>query len=278
MIFLVVEEHFDEPKPLDISFANVTKYPCFSSHDPTIWESTRNIGVPWMEVESKFMSIICQTKVGSQLKQDVLDRFDTIIEFVIEFTKKPDFTPFRIVFDLELPGNESICGYPIFLLEEDLVIFDVFTPSTQLFKLIYYFFALAFPEKCLPEEADNILCHVGTCLVFQKYFPKESPIDFSQFLVPHAFTELYSLVTKFGIKPYQDAIRKVWEAYFLKTNAPNQNWVQFLNLLTLSTRVDLSHLIPKSLKNFKTPSKMNFTETSSDTLRSFLLTKVDSLE
>lgn len=104
--------------------------------DPDIWEKTKNINVPWGELDT---GKIIFTLPSSKLREisdfnKVKDVYDVILNGISCFMSCLPNKKYRIVFDIETLDDEF--AYPIFLNidEIDHVLIEIDHPTAELFE------------------------------------------------------------------------------------------------------------------------------------------------
>jgi hypothetical protein len=130
---------------------------------------------------------------------------DFLLESVIEFTADSPDRRHRIVFDVELPANVPICGYPIVLGYDSIrPILIVDGPSADLFCLLMFVGVLALPQQFFNEVDETCLAALAANVAMSRRWPTQSIIGEVDELPP----KFRNLLIEYGELRDEDAMMK----------------------------------------------------------------------
>ena len=269
----IVYVESDESKNVDITFSGLCKYPRYSIRKDT-WTNTKNINVPWGEIELKTLTITLPSKFMKEI-EDIGQTVQTLEETIqrsIGFIGIKMCRCRRIIFDVDLLTECPVYGEIIYLLVDDLPnAINVTKPSKEFFRFINLITASSIPENTLDDDALVALATVSTCHCFLDMFPESNPLDFIEFnqQIPQLFKLLYRLSKK-RPEAFSKGVSNHMMHRYSAGISKQDLWAAFVNHLKEVTSDRLVDLDDR----FKMTRMLE--SNSSDYLKRYALTEIDN--
>jgi hypothetical protein len=230
-------------------FTNCCKYPRWLCNDLQVWEDTKDIQVPWGEVDSG--------PIIFTLPSDVIRRIDDF-SFLAEFyTRVCDslsrflaYSPVRahrLVFDMEAPGGGAQYSYPLLRLMDsiDEIIFGIKRPSVRLFEAVSLIGLGSMREGSLDIDTETAIATVAAALTFRKLFPDFDPLHFNGLALPQLFSEFWTITLDFPdlisrmMPKFQDPNHEV-------VGRPEDMWVAFVEEMSKAAKYNFRKFLERT--------------------------------
>lgn len=256
---------------IKLNFKHFLQYPRYVSNELEIWNKTKEIQVPFGEIETKNLIITASSDSIRKLEpeiHEILTVFDKAISVIIQQMNFKMRFPFRIVLDIQLPNSMPTCSYPIVF--ESSTFLPLFSccnkPSDKLFAILNLIALVSLREDCFDAEVEMVLAEIATRKALKTVFPD---FDDSQISIS-SNRSLYATLDKIE-KDYPNIISKSL-AKFQDLNSPIPNfpedaWLDFVKEMCLNGQTDFvpqleeARPIPlnvsSSLQRLLSPSEMN---------------------
>lgn len=190
----------DDNYSLKFTFEGFSQYPRIQWDNPEIWESTKDIDVPWGELDVG--NVIFTLPTGKLKEIDnvpaIQKMFDLITQEISSFMAYSLDIPYRVIFDIQLSGPEPNSSYPlVFLMDSIDEIFHNNKPTKGLFSAVTYMGILSIKEETVDSTTEMALATLCSASIFQKIFPDFDPISFLGDSAPKLFLQLWEIHTNF---------------------------------------------------------------------------------
>ena len=228
---------------ISLVFSNVTRHPHYVEGKSNVWDSTKNYDVPWGELLFKTVCLTLPTKKLKAIKN--IKAFgaalDHLITNTLSFVGIRSTEIKRIVFDIDLPKNEPICGECIFM---DIEYFDALLQyqdsSTEILQLLTYICLHSIPMAFYDSEIELIISTLAACHSMIINWPDDPPVALIPFTPSKLFDNLWDLYSEKGVDPFAKAMQ------FLLNNKDISNateaWGFFIKKLETECKKKLGHL------------------------------------
>ncbi|OHT09371.1 hypothetical protein TRFO_21670 [Tritrichomonas foetus] len=242
------EDYCENNFTFDMTFSNFCKYPIYDFDNEDIWKETKNLDIPMSEIYMKNIIFTLPTEYIMKISNfDIIrDTFQLIICEIEKFHHYKVNHPFRIVFDIDLPENEPVCGYPMIFNITDInsILFDIEKPSKKLFQLVTFMSILYIKENCLDDTTESALSTVSASIVFQHLYEKFDPYRLMNGKVPLLFEEFWQIHTRLDQKLIPETLRIYQEN---EENgdivSPDDRWLTFVRTMCKIARKDLTKFL-----------------------------------
>ena len=266
-IVLVVSSTFSIVE-FDLKLTNVMQYPIY----PTNWDTLENKTVPYSEIVTKYVIFTVMTDLVEQTedKKGFADRIDHLMDQIVAFSGIKENRKVRVIFDVELPEDGELCGYPI-LLHNDTAHTLLLTsePTSELFSLAIFFAVLSLPENSLDNEHETSLAHLMACIAFSSLYPDVSPLDYSTMVLPPLFNRIWEIYNQYP-DGFVRAFRESRKQFLKEKKSSFDMWGLFVQELTMKCGESFQDLIEfKKKKNFNSHGVVM--STSSQSLQNYVL-------
>lgn len=250
IVYITVRElsENDETR-VKLKFNGFARHPRAVIGKPEVWEQSQNFEVPWGEMCSKTVIFTMPTeeirKVGDI--DAVLTHVDEIVSHVIEFMNASMNRPYRVVFDLQLPGNKAESEYPIVLDIKDLddIITNYNKPTVAMFELIARVALLSIREAYFDSLVENAISNLVACIIFNEFFPGFDPNIFKDYTFPPLFAELWVLhqhINKDLIKNLLSLSQAPDAPFF---DSDEDMWTQFVKDVSVIGKYNFTKLLER---------------------------------
>ncbi|KAH0794410.1 hypothetical protein GPJ56_001703 [Histomonas meleagridis] len=220
-----------ETLTIDLTFHNFCEHPIADYKDPSIWERTKNIQVPWGEIVAKDITFTVPTSKMLELDNfdKIFEKFNIIIQEVTNYIGYSPPKPYRIVFDIELPEDCPSCGYPLaFDLQDiDNILSNFDSPTTQLFTAVTMLTVVSILEDCFDHVTETAIATLAASVVFQKLFPGFDPLEFAGISLPTLFHELWE-IHNFDQTIIPKTLAKFQDPTHPISDVPEDMWISFV--------------------------------------------------
>ena len=256
---------------VQMTFHDMCRYPVWQNGS---WNDTEEFVAPFFEIATQ--NVIFTMPYESMITIPNIDEFvariDEMIGAVLEFTSDVPDKPFRVVFDVELPADGPVCGYPI-VMNYDMIegIISPDQPSPALMILLIYIGILSLPAEYFDEDIESSLAITAAAAVFLRYWPNESPLDFVTIPLPSMFSDIWAV---YGDEHDKTLLTKAMHRVRVKGQTMSEHehmWTVFVQeLKKLADGKDFQHLLPKKAEKVL-PAEALIMSMSSSNLQSYQL-------
>ena len=257
---------------VNITFTDVCKYPLWSEGG---WNGTETLEAPVMEIVTSYVVFTMPREYMEKIPDvsEFVMNIDSFIENVVHFTSYVPDKPFRVVFDVELPVEGPICGYPIVLSYETIDnIINNQNPTPGLFIMLMYIGILSLPADFFEDDIEASLATTATGVTFLKHWPDLSPLDYVTIPLPAMFSEIWAIYLNERDK---GLITRVLRRTRMRPPGKFDMWQVFVTELNkCSEGKDYGHLMPKR-SDKSPPSESVVMCMSSTSLQSYQLDDQD---
>ncbi|OHT03062.1 hypothetical protein TRFO_29622 [Tritrichomonas foetus] len=236
-IIYIVAEMLPDPtlSEVDIEFEGFGKHPQAIMEQPNVWKETKNLDVPWTELESSTFILTVPTKFLKEHESDIdsyFNIFDRLINEIMTFTSCNLIRPYRIVFDIELVNDEPGCSYPLVFSLDDLErILVVEQPTKQLFTLMTILTNISVRENCFDLSTETAIATVSACSAIKSVWPNSNPLVFLEGDTPGLFNELWDLHIHYDSTVLPKTLAVFQDPEFQIIDTPEDMWILFVREL-----------------------------------------------
>ena len=246
-IIYVSSEDIDV-EALELDFEGFSEYPRFCDSDPSVWERTKDIKVPFGEIE--LHSLIFTLPTSYMLKLDlpqISEKMSTMHQAIINFLNPTLLSPVRIVFDVEVASDKSSTGYPIVetidMIEPLLT--NLNKPNIELFNLLVRISITDIRENCFDPCKEKAFATVAACLAFKEVFPDFTIDKLPSIEKPKLFDELWTIHTKGNEEWIPKTLKKFQDHNYMLSNVPEDMWISFVRELCRIGEHDFTDILDK---------------------------------
>ena len=229
-------------------FSNCCFYPRVCDDDDSVWEATKDIPVPWGEVETPACIFTMPTEEIKKIEdfQVLSHKFAIISNKISDFMRFSHGFPYRIVFDVETSEESQSGGYPLVFLIEDIdqILHSWDKPTQQLFTTISVMSVMSLRENCFDQTTEVALSAVCSASVMKELFPDFTPeslgIEF-----PPLFDELWEIYTNCGANIIPDTLDTFQQPDYQLPEIPEDMWICFVRRLCEVAKIDFTKLLER---------------------------------
>jgi hypothetical protein len=230
------------------TFRNFCRYPQVDVSDPSVWEATKDLPVPWGEFVTPDVIITLPTEELRTLDFALLhEKFHVIVTAISEYLAYEPSAPYRIVFDVDLPGDDVSCGYPLvfFVKDIDMILRGFDEPSTGLFDAIRMMTVYSIREGCFDPLTETAIATIASAVVFEKLFPRVDVAALNGVMLPPMFNELWEIETNFpGV--ISRTLEKFQSPDYPIADVPEDMWIAFVRELCATGQRDFTKLLERT--------------------------------
>lgn len=174
----------DLPKPIKFAatLIDVARCPFYNIKKPKKWEKTMDNDVPWAEIEFQYIAFSVPSFIARQSPDlDNLASFlDEMVDVITRFYSNPLVSlHYRVVFDVELPTEGYVCGYPIVMdFAVAQAVFGEIRPSKELFQMLMLIGIYNLPENMFTNQFEIGLASASALYALSKKFPQIQPFEY----------------------------------------------------------------------------------------------------
>ena len=229
------------PRTVDFAFENFCRCPEWRFDHPELWDETKNLDVPWGEVEFANIIFTMPTKEMRKIKnfEKLGDFYNRITETVSKYLSFTISRAYRVIFDVEVPEPDA--PYPLFwnLDAIEATIFDFEKPSVALFDSITLLALSCFRYACVDSITETALSAIAAAVAFQAVYKDFDPLKFESLNLPVLFRELWIIHLRFPDLIPQ-ALAEMQSPDYLIRDCPEDNWIEFVKQLCKIGQLDFT--------------------------------------
>ena len=233
-----------EPRTVDFVFSNFCRCPEYKYDHPDLWNETKDLEVPWGEVE--FENILFTMPTVEMRKIENFEKlgafYNNLASQIADFMAFQITRPYRVVFDVEVPAPTEV-SYPLFWELEILpqVIFDYEKPTSELFRAVTLISIQSIREDCFDEKTEMALGALATAVVFTKIYPDFNPLEMNMEL-PHLFKEFWGIHQHLP-NVFTDTMRVFQSPDYHPYDVAEDMWIELVRELCRQGQADLTRLL-----------------------------------
>jgi hypothetical protein len=239
-------ETVSEQLTATFTFRNFCPYPRWLRDDPSVWEETCKIDVPWGEVDLGVLIFTLPTRIlVRELDFARLEEmYSKICESVARVLCYSITRAYRIVFDVELLPDDKWAGYPAMLSVDDIepIIFGVDNPSAELFKAVAGLGRMSIREDCFEPEIEIAIAAAAAALTLQQIYGAFDPLMSLGSDITTLFAQLWEIETSFeGL--LTTVMARFQDLEFNIDGQTDNVWAIFVNDLCRAARRDFTAML-----------------------------------
>jgi hypothetical protein len=250
IVYVAVHSGEEETEKVDILFKGFCQHPCFHYGDPSVWESTKNLEVPWGEL---CLENVVFTLPTTELKKIpdfgvVQKKFKDIVDGICRYVSWMPAQPYRFVFDVELADDSPSCGYPLVFPVEDIegILMSFDAPTPQLFSAVTLMTIVSIREGCFDQVTESGIATVATSVIFQELFPGFDPLEFEGIELPPMFLELWEIQKHCNPDIIPATLAKFQDPEAPVSDVPEDTWISFVREICRIGKMDFTGLLERS--------------------------------
>ncbi|KAH0793444.1 hypothetical protein GPJ56_002491 [Histomonas meleagridis] len=239
-----------KPPTIDLTFHNFCEHPIAIYSDPSAWERTKDIEVPWGEIVAKDITFTVPKSKMHELGKfdDIYQIFDVIIQEIKNYIGYCPPKPYRIIFDIELPDDCPSCGYPLVfdISDIDNILSHFDQPTTQLFTAVTMLAVVSIREGCFDQLTETAIATLAASAVFQKLFPGFDPLEFNGICLPTLFHELWEIHTSYDPELIPKTLERFQDPDHPILEVPEDKWISFVREICRVGGINFTHLLERA--------------------------------
>jgi hypothetical protein len=235
IVYVVASAAGAEAGPLEVKlvFRNVCQFPRWVAGSPEIWEKTKDIPVPWGEIDFGSIIFTLPTAHMRQIRdfQSIREKYEVVVNRVCQWMSYKPNKPYRIVFDIELPEDGPGFAYPSVLLVDAIpgILLAIEDPALDLFKAISLMAINSIREDCFDVVLETAIASMCAAVVFTDLYPAFDPFNFQDLSVPDLFAELWKIHQQVDAKLIPACLAKFQDPAYVVPEDQNQSWSDLLS-------------------------------------------------
>jgi hypothetical protein len=234
---------------LQCRFTNCCKYPRWLCDNLRVWEDTKDIQVPWGEIDLGPIIFTLPSDVIRRIGDFAFlaEFYTRICDSLSTFLAHSPVRAHRLVFDMEEPRHGARYSYPLLRLMDSIddIIFGIKGPSVGLFEAVALIGIGSIREEWLDTETETAIATVATAVTFRKLFPDFDPLQFSGLVLPQLFSGFWTITLDFPdlisrtMATFQDLEHEV-------VGLPEDMWVAFVAEMSTVARFNFSQFLQRT--------------------------------
>lgn len=255
LIYLTLDEEPLEQVVVEVEFSNVCMCPRYHHEHGNLWNETCKLDVPFGEIETGTVTFTVPSNVLRMIKSinEPVRRFDALVGEIHSFLASDIATNHRIVFDVDLPNDIPICGYPIVLpIEAAEIILLETAPTPELFSTLAFIGVMSMPLEDFSEDQETALANLAVVIAMRKFWPHENPLDYAPDIMTKYLDQLLNICTELGSDKVTDALQATKQVKEMGSQrSQNDYWMDFVKYLSIGCNRDLQELLELRQKTEK---------------------------
>lgn len=239
-----------EPQNESFKFENFCKYPRAICGDDSVWEETKDIEVPWGELDTGSVIFTMPSEHLRRISDfyEIKKKFDFISDTIYDFINIKQSKPFRVIFDVQLVDESPIPNYPLYFLIDsiDSILFNNNEPNQDMFRLTYLFALVLIKDNILDSQTESAISHVAASIVFQQLYPGFDPLQFTDIQMLPVFAELWEIHNKYDKTLLSRTLEKLQNSEYSVSEVPEEMWISFVREFCITGKCNFTKLLEKS--------------------------------
>jgi hypothetical protein len=232
-------------RTLTLRFDGFVAHPLADVRDPAAGERTRDVPLPWGELVTSGVVFTLPAQSMRGMDFALVDRqFAAIVGAVREYLAVEYATPYRFIFDVELPPEPS-GKYPLFFLISDiaLVMENWGAPSAELFQTVVLICSNSMREDVLDPRTELAVVAVAAAVAVRRLFPAFDPLGLEAVAPPDPlFRGLWEIQQSLP-RAIPDALAAMSES---RSRVESEMWIAFVQELCKTGQRDFTPLLEQS--------------------------------
>lgn len=248
-IYIAASEDLEGTATFDLTFQHFIKYPRWVYNDPKVWEETKDKKVPIGEIECENVIFTLPAKYMKLIDFEFLNKaMKVIVSNISSFMSKEVEKPFRVVFDIELPEDEPVCGYPIVYNITDIeeMIVNIQKPSAKLFDLSNLMAILSIREGCFDSTIEEAFASIASSNAFSKIYHDFNPFHLENVELPPLFEDLWEINKDFDASIIPKTLKKFQDPSYELLGVPEDTWIEFVREMCRIGQRDFTQVLERS--------------------------------
>lgn len=206
--FLTKKKNLEKSIKFTASFTDICKCPQYNIKKPKKWIKVMDNMVPWAEILCTHVIFTVPSQIARNSPS--LDNFAQFVDEMTIYIKNfllahLDDYQFRVVFDVELPKEGFICGYPIVLdINIAPIILGPIKPSKEIFLLFTLISLTTLPENVFTHKFEVALASTTTAFAFKKKWPDVDPLKYLEDNDNQLIRDFFKVLESKGESVFQD--------------------------------------------------------------------------
>lgn len=237
-----------EIEALELDFEGFCEYPRYVQSDPSIWTKTKDLKIPLGEIETNSIIFTLPSSYMYKLNlAQITEKFELLHHAILTSLGSSFEHQARVVFDIDLPEDDSYCGYPI--SEKIDMIESLFNninkDNLQLFNFLVKVATSDIRENSFDDVIETAFATYAVCRAFIEAFQKFDPYKLRGFKPPKLFDELWIIHNKGNKSWIPKALSKFQDPSYVLSNIPEDTWIAFVRELSRVGKHDFTNLLDK---------------------------------
>jgi hypothetical protein len=246
IVYLSVPADSDIPEPTTLRFDGFCRHPRAVAGEPSVWADTKDADVPWGEFDAGAVIFTLPAGFLRQIAdfEAVAQKFEGVTSSIARVLALVDVRPYRIIFDVDLPGDRLLDRSRLFFLESDMPQILQFTgPSGELFEVVRAMALSSMREGCVDPTTEVAIATVAAATAFQELFAGFDPFAHEFVGRPPLFAELWEIHEKVGRDVISQTLTVMQDPAYQRGEVPEEMWNLFVKELCLAGGRDFTKLL-----------------------------------
>lgn len=229
-------------------FCNFCEFPRYVM-DTDTWERTKDIEVPWGEIETSNVILTMPSDSLRRVDVDMIaKRLDSLVANIKDYLNIEWDYKFRIIFDVMVDPGEPSISYPIAFSTKDIdnVVEGFKFPSKYLFDLLVGVAASILQTAWVDDVTKMAISSVAASAALSKVYDGFSPMLLEDVELPPLFHELWEIHVKCDMTLFAKVLAAIRESALQQSDVPEDMWISFVRTLSTIGNIDFSNLLSRT--------------------------------
>jgi hypothetical protein len=238
-----------EPFTVNAKFRGFAKYPMADMENPELWKQTRDFDVPWGEIVIGPLIFTVPTSVMREIGDfsAIYHIYGFLITELSNFIGPVVDHSYRIVFDVDLPGDQPVFGYPLLFRIEaiDGILIHLNSVSDDLFS-VFSLIAVLTLRDCFDLATETALGALAASVICKKLFPSFDPLALAGLSLPVLFNELWEIHTTLDPTVISRTLATFQDPDYEVADVPEDMWIAFVKVLSRNGKRNFTKLLERA--------------------------------
>jgi hypothetical protein len=232
-----------------LKFKGFCLSPRYVDGHPDIWDHTRNLHVPWGEIDFGNLIFTLPTETLWQTWDlgKIKQYYQKAIEGVRAFLSPQTKPPYRIVFDVAVPKKGQRCTYPSVLVVDAIndALINIDLPNLTAFRAISTIALATIRPLCFDVMMEAALAMIASVVAFRRLFPLFDPFRCEGLVLPPLFRELWQVHMTLNATVIPRCLAKLQTPNDALDDVPEDSWVTFVHQISILSGRNLTPFFRK---------------------------------
>ena len=234
-------------RSVQFSFKNFARYPRYVHDKPKIWEETKDLDVPWAEIDVGSVIFSLPSADAREISDfaRIKHVYDIIVAQILRYTSTEFARPYRVVYDVDLADPLPPAIYPVVSQLSDVegTLIDISAPNTHLFNLAVLITISSIKENTFDPLFTHLLAELAAAVAVREVFPDFDPLTFEGLTLSKGFVQFWDIQNSAGKTVIPNTLAIFQDPNYEASEVPDDMWIPFVKELCRNGRYNFTRVL-----------------------------------